>query len=85
MMQRNTTESMAVTQLSPLQPNASYIVEAFSMMGEEKLHSFGIPLDSNLVTPSSSSPSEQTSMKEKREREREREVEGGREGGEREG
>ena len=55
------------------------------MMGEEKLHSFGIPLDSNLATPSLSSPLEQTSMKERREREREGEGEreGGREGGER--
>lgn len=61
--QRNVTESMVITLLSDLQPNTTYVVEAFSMMGEEKLHSFGIPLDGNLVTLSSILASEQTGIR----------------------
>ena len=60
--QRNATESMVITLLSDLQPNTTYVVEAFSMMGEEKLHNFGIPLDGNLIIPLSSSASEQTGI-----------------------
>lgn len=61
--QRNATEPMVIALLSSLEPNTSYVVEAFSLLGGERLHSFGIPLGHNLVTPSASLASEQPGMR----------------------
>lgn len=61
--QRNATESTVTALLSFLEPSTPYVVEAFSLLGGERLHSFGIPLEHNLVTLSSSLASEQPGMR----------------------
>lgn len=49
-VQRNTREANVSAQLSNLQPNTKYAVEAFSLLNNVTLHSFGIPLEGDLVT-----------------------------------
>ena len=47
---KNGLENVVSVQIEPLLTDTKYMVEAFSMRGEERLHIFGIPLEGGFVT-----------------------------------